>query len=139
MTDVFVKELIAPCGMNCGICVGYFGYTMAGKKRKMTCIGCRERDKSCAFLKKYCEKLTKNEIDFCFECDDFPCEHLEKLDALYRKKYNMSMIENLVFIKEKGINEFLRQQRETYTCPQCGNILCVHTRTCYHCGWKEKK
>ena len=32
-------ELIAPCGMNCSICVAYFGYTMSGKKRKMDCPG----------------------------------------------------------------------------------------------------
>lgn len=28
------KELIAPCGMNCALCVSYFGYTMSGKERK---------------------------------------------------------------------------------------------------------
>jgi hypothetical protein len=28
------EELIAPCGMNCRICLGYFGYTSTGKKRK---------------------------------------------------------------------------------------------------------
>mgnify|MGYP006273378151 FL=1 len=80
------NQLIAPCGMNCEICVGYFGYTMTGKRRKMACIGCRPKDKSCAFLKKYCEKLTQKEVEFCFECDEFPCNHIEKLDATYQKK-----------------------------------------------------
>jgi hypothetical protein len=27
-----VPELIAPCGMNCGICLSYFGYTSKGEK-----------------------------------------------------------------------------------------------------------
>jgi len=35
----FSEELIAPCGMNCKICLDYFGYTTKGKKRKMRCIG----------------------------------------------------------------------------------------------------
>jgi hypothetical protein len=45
-------ELITPCGMNCRICIAFFGYTMNGKKRKMKCIGCKPSDKSCAHLKK---------------------------------------------------------------------------------------
>jgi len=28
------EELVAPCGMNCNVCIGYFGYTMNGNKRK---------------------------------------------------------------------------------------------------------
>ena len=75
--------MIAPCGMNCRICLGYFGYTVTGKKRKMKCVGCKPRDKSCAFLKKYCKKLTKKEIEYCYECSDFPCKHLERIDKGY--------------------------------------------------------
>jgi hypothetical protein len=33
--NAFSEELIAPCGMNCGICVAFFGYTMSGNKRKV--------------------------------------------------------------------------------------------------------
>jgi TP53 regulating kinase-like protein len=33
----FLPELIAPCGMNCGVCVAFFGYTLEGKKRKHVC------------------------------------------------------------------------------------------------------
>ncbi|MFC1995459.1 DUF3795 domain-containing protein [Chloroflexota bacterium] len=49
------EELIAPCGMNCGICSGYLAskYDIKSKGIKMPyCIGCRPRDKKCAFLKK---------------------------------------------------------------------------------------
>jgi len=27
----FSERLIAPCGMNCRICLGFFGYTVSGK------------------------------------------------------------------------------------------------------------
>ena len=50
----YSEKLIAPCGMNCRICLGYFGYMITGNKRKIKCIGCKPRDKSCAFLKKFC-------------------------------------------------------------------------------------
>ena len=77
------SELVAPCGMNCAICVGYFGYSMSGTKRKHTCIGCRSRNveggekflqrKNCAFLKKRCKLLANEKVEFCFECADYPC------------------------------------------------------------------
>ena len=94
-------ELIAPCGMNCGICIAFFGYTMSGKKRKMKCIGCKPSGKSCAHLKKYCKKLTNKEIEYCYQCSDFPCKQLQNLDKRYRERFNMSMIDNLVYIKRK--------------------------------------
>jgi predicted enzyme related to lactoylglutathione lyase len=132
--DRYTEDLIAPCGMNCRICLGYFGYQASGKKRKMKCIGCKPRDKSCAFLKKFCRKLTKKEINYCFECSDFPCVHLKKIDELYRKRYNMSMIENLEHIRDNGIDNFLKQQEKKYKCPECGGVICVHNGKCYSCG-----
>jgi hypothetical protein len=32
VSDKLNEKLIAPCGMNCGICIAFFGYTMSGKK-----------------------------------------------------------------------------------------------------------
>ena len=131
--DKFTEELIAACGMNCRICIGYFGYTMNGTKRKMKCIGCRPRDKSCAFLKKYCKKLTKKEVEYCYECSDFPCSYLEKLDLGYQERYKMSMIENLKYIRDHGIENFLKKQEKKYRCPECGGVICVHNGICYSC------
>ena len=138
--DKFTEDLIAACGMNCRICLGYFGYTVTGKKRKMKCVGCKPRDKSCAFLKKYCKKLSKKEIEYCYECSDFPCKHLEKIDKLYRERYNMSMIENLEYIRDNGLIDFLKQQEKKYKCPECGGVMCVHNGICYSCeNSKENK
>ena len=127
------EELIAPCGMNCAICVSHFGYTMAGKKRKNRCLGCKPRNKGCSFLKKHCDKLASKSIDFCFECDDFPCDHLKKVDKSYREKYDMSMIKNLRSIKKNGMDKFLNEQEEKYRCLECGGSVCVHTDICYKC------
>ncbi len=126
-------KLIAPCGMNCRICVGYFGFTMGGRVRKQRCPGCRPRNKNCSFLKKHCARLRKGEIEFCGDCADFPCQPLENLDKTYRDRYNMSMIENLRNIQEQGMEIFLAQQKERYACPECGQITCVHTKRCYSC------
>ena len=93
----FTPELIAPCGMNCGICISFFGYTLNDRKRKHPCRNCRSRDRKCAFIKKHCDKLATKQIMYCFECTSFPCETLKKLDNYYTEKYEMSMIENLSY------------------------------------------
>ena len=129
----FTPQLIAPCGMNCGICAAFFGYKLNGKKMK-PCEGCRVRDFPCASIKKPCDRVRDRRIDYCFECPTFPCERLEKLDKRYRKKYGMSMIDNLKYIQINGINEFLRSEQERWKCPTCGGIICVHNKTCYACG-----
>jgi len=127
------EELVAPCGMNCGLCVSYFGYTVKGKKSKNPCSGCRSRDKQCAFLKTGCEKLAKKKVEYCFECDNFPCKDLQDIDAKYRKKYEMSIIENLKNIEARGIENFLEMQEKKYKCPECDGTICVHTGKCYNC------
>ena len=128
------SDLIAPCGMNCAVCVAYFGYNMNGSKRKIACPGCRPRNKGCAFLKKHCGLLANNEIDFCYECKAYPCQRLLKLDERYRKRYNMSMVKNLNSIRDHGMKEFLNMQSEKYRCSKCGGTICVHTNRCYSCS-----
>jgi hypothetical protein len=49
------EELVAPCGMNCGVCSGYlaFGHDVKAQGIRMPyCKSCRPRDKKCTFLKK---------------------------------------------------------------------------------------
>ena len=127
-------ELVAPCGNNCATCVAYFGYTMSGAKRKHTCPGCRTKNHRCAFLKQHCELLDKDEVEFCFECPDYPCTHLQKLEDRYTQKYKVSIFENLNFIRENGLKRFLKAQRERYHCTDCGETICVHTKICYSCS-----
>ena len=139
------KELIAPCGMNCGICSSYLAHKNSIPRKVVSnCIGCRARDKQCAFLKKKCRddlKLLKGDIEYCFECNYFPCEYLVKLDKSYRIKFGMSMIDNLNEIKKKGIDIFIEKQENKYKCPKCNNLISVHSKKCFACdkitNWKS--
>jgi hypothetical protein len=138
----FTPDVIAPCGMNCGICKAYLAYSRGVPYKKgeiYHCTGCRVRDKKCAFIKRDCEKLRKKQISFCYECQEMPCERLAKLDQRYISYYGMSMLENQKMIKEKGMTEFLRSQSEKYRCPQCGDIVSVHNGKCYSCGFQAQK
>ena len=137
--DKMSTDLIAPCGMNCRLCYGYI-------RPRNQCLGCRapeeNKPKSCKSCKiVVCEKRRKNGWETCAPCDK-PCQRLKYLDKRYRTKYHMSMMENLAIIREQGVEAFLQQQSETFRCPSCGAILCVHREECPSCkapAWSVKK
>jgi len=130
---------IAPCGMNCGVC-------RAHQREHEPCPGCRIDDvpkpktRAHCYIKT-CDKLAEQEITFCFDCGDFPCARLMKLDERYRANYGMSMIENLLNIKRYGIRHFVRNENRKWKCQQCGETLCVHHAACPSCGtaWRKYK
>ncbi|KYK31565.1 MAG: hypothetical protein AYK22_02415 [Thermoplasmatales archaeon SG8-52-3] len=126
--------LIAPCGMNCAICMAYL-------KEKNKCPGCRDFNKdepiSIARCKiKNCEFLKIKKLKYCFECRDFPCGKIKHMDKRYQTKYHMSIIENLNNIKNSGIRDFIKNEKIRWACPQCGGPICVHRGLCYNCGKK---
>jgi hypothetical protein len=129
-------ELIAPCGMNCGVCMAYL-------REKNHCPGCRGKDSdkpgSCArCIIKNCYELKKNKMKFCSsKCRKFPCDRLKHLDKRYRTKYHMSMIENLDNITRLGIRAFVRNEEKRWTCKKCGGAICVHRYCCSSCGKKK--
>jgi hypothetical protein len=125
---IFDSELIAPCGMNCGICVRHFGYLKNGEKTKK-CPGCIVRGKGCGLFRKYCKRIDKKEVRFCYECNEFPCQVLNKLDKKYRTKYGMSIVDNLKEIKNKGMTNFLKNQEQKFVCKE--GIICVHNQKIY--------
>jgi hypothetical protein len=132
----FTPQLIAPCGMNCGICKAYLAYTrgLPKKKGKVShCAGCLIRGKNC-YIKRGCSKLSKHEFQYCYECDVMPCKNLQHLDKRYRERYGMSMVENLKQLKAEGMEKFLASQREKFRCPSCGGVISVHDGKCYSCG-----
>ena len=128
-------DLIAPCGIYCGLCMKYLERELPpGITKSGPCPGCRVRNKTCAFLKKGCPYLPKRELTFCFDCPEFPCERLTRLDATYRKDYRHGLIENLEFMKEKGVDAFLARVEGEHRCNTCGHLQSIHNGFCYGCG-----
>jgi hypothetical protein len=141
-TDKLTPELIAPCGMNCGICKSYLAFSRGVPKangKVSHCSGCRVRGKNCAFIKRNCPRKAGKNPKSCLECADMPCRGLNHLDQHYRARYDMSMVENLKEIKEKGMTEFLKNQQAKYRCPSCGDVVSVHDGKCYACGYQGEK
>jgi hypothetical protein len=125
------SELIAPCGMNCGVCMAYL-------REKNKCPGCRAPDDGKPVSVTRCKIKTcgRSGLKFCYGCGDFPCERVKHIDKRYRTRYNMSMIENLESIRSLGLRKFLANEKVRWTCSKCGGTVCVHKGYCISC---EKK
>ena len=131
------QSLIAPCGMNCALCLAYqaqlYDLQKEGFHRKY-CPGCIPRGEHCVHMRSACQAIGAGQVRFCFTCDDFPCKRLRALDKRYRTKYHMSMIGNLRFLQSHGMTAFLADQARQWTCPACGeHMLCCHNGLCLHC------
>lgn len=126
--------LIAPCGMNCAICMGHL------LREKNKCPGCQGDNTNkpincvkCVILN--CDSLKRNKLKYCSEkCEKFPCTRLKNLDKRYQTKYSMSMIENLKDIEQLGIRAFIANEKIRWTCSECGGVICVHRGYCSKCG-----
>lgn len=133
------NNLAAPCGIYCGACRQYLlekKDLLEKRGYKQGCKGCRIRNKICAFIRRDCIALRKNKLEFCYECEKFPCQKLQKLDIHYQERYSVNMINNLKRNKEIGVKKWLKEQKKLYTCPKCGGEICVHDAECFDCGNK---
>ena len=100
----------APCGIYCKRCPGVKAYN---------CKGCREQKGQVKdFLTcKTFECITEKGHDFCFECNDFPCEKLQPIVNFEIFMPHNSKIYNLLMIKKLGIekwNEICEEKSDLY-------------------------
>lgn len=133
------KDLIAPCGINCGICEAYL-------REKNPCYGCMsEKNLRTTHYHVNCGKKTctprkhNQDFYFCIECDRYPCQKLTSLRERYVKNYQVDIFENMKMIKEEGMESFLLKEKKKWTCPNCGKMLSVHKPDCLFCGYQYRE
>ena len=135
-------ELLAPCGMYCGLCTSSLSkkYNIPRRRGIISyCEGCRPRDKQCSFVKKKCDLLLNHNIEYCYKCNDFPCKVLEKIEYSYNTKFNYSysFIRAQKEIKEHGPSFVIDRLKKEFGCKKCGEILCIHNGLCYNCDKEQ--
>lgn len=99
---------ISCCGLDCGLCPTF--YTKGSSK----CPGCcgpdfASKHPSCSII-TCCVK--KNKFETCAECAAFPCSKLKNWDKYDSFICHRVSLTNLDFIKEKGLELFLAQQKK---------------------------
>ena len=128
------ENLIAPCGLYCGECLGF---------QDGRCGGCISRKGLCLKYSKICNIyeccVTERKHRFCAECKDFPCE---KIDTFFNTpEWHDEVVHNLEQISEMGIKQFLSKQVRWVVelincakkngikhCSQCKNWPCEKLR-----------
>jgi hypothetical protein len=71
------------------------------------CPGCRQHEESWCDVKT-CIKIKENTVDNCLLCEEFSrCSHTE-----YQRNRYSYLLEHIEFIKEHGIEEYLREQEK---------------------------
>lgn len=121
--------MFAPCGMNCLVCYRHCYH-------KKPCAGCFKGDmgkpehcRRCAI--KSC--LSEKKKTFCFDCAEYPCKQIKRLEKSYQTRYGASLLANSQYVKENGPAAFMEQQKERFTCPVCGGVISIHDAECSEC------
>lgn len=116
---VFGTQLIAPCGMNCGLCKAFL-------REKDPCPGCGMLGQNACKTRTGCKirNCDKRRGERCFDCSEFPCEALMHLDGRYRAKYGMSQVNNLRYIRRYGLEAFLGKEEQKWVSEK--GVMCVH-------------
>ena len=121
-------SLVAPCGMNCGVCRAHL-------RANNRCLGCNVAGQKLPISRERCfmRLCSKRTSRFCCDCKEFPCKKLMHLDKRYRTKYGLSEIENLQCIRAQGIRKFMAQEQRRWVSTE--GILCVHDGNRYFAGF----
>jgi hypothetical protein len=125
MSDQARLNLVAPCGIDCGTCELYICKDDAAlmqiliekgiPKDKIPCPGCRPLQGYCPVKTDECKNyhcVNEHQVNFCYECTDFPCNKLHPCsDRANILPHNLK-IHNLCVIKRDGVEEFCKHSLE---------------------------
>ena len=106
------QKLIAPCGIECFNCRMYkpLSEETIVPADNETCSGCRVKNEKAGTINKedVCEIykcIQKKHLNFCSECNSFPCELLSPSEWNLSENDNKKRLINLCIIREMGIEE----------------------------------
>lgn len=117
-------DLVAPCGIDCVNCEIYFSNITDEVKARIAeglkipenevpCRGCRIEGRCRLHSACLTLECTKNKnVDFCYECNDFPCSFLQPLAEGAQKYPHNLKVFNLCRIKNVGIEKFILEEAQ---------------------------
>lgn len=116
------NQLFSLCGLNCGLCPMFLG---------KHCDGCGNGNQSCKIAK--CS-LEHGKIEYCFACENYPCEKyehideydsfithrrqkadLEKAKCIGIEKYNLEQLEKAEILSHL-LSDYNDGRRKTFFC-----------------------
>lgn len=150
------KNLMAPCGLHCGMCGVYIatrdkndkfraimGKLYGSKPEETECLGCMQPDppEKLYGLCKMCkirDCVRSKEYYSCHQCEEWPCDLIENFTIATGKR----VIKRTIPLwrakvtehgHEAGSVEWTRMECKRYHCPDCGNPLFRGAQRCRNC------
>jgi hypothetical protein len=142
------KDLLAPCGLYCGVCAIHIAHKNDNRKFKeilvnvykpltetvddVHCMGCLSDDKF-----GYCQVCPIRDcnqdkgFEGCYQCDKWPCKMIERFPIPVGKKVILKTIPKW---KELGTTKWVEAVEKQYHCSDCGNPLFRGAKRCNKCG-----
>lgn len=145
MKKVEDLKLIAPCGIYCGVCPYLIAYKTKDERLKeklaknvgirpeqIVCEGCRS-DVPLFFCNvcKIKSCVQEKNIESCAECEDYPCERIEKYPY---KEFITRVKWEVMYRKKYGKKAWIEKVIEMNSCPACNNLNHWRARICKSCG-----
>jgi hypothetical protein len=145
MADRINKDLIAPCGLYCGVCAVYIAHRDNNQKLKegllkvyqgeipgkgslpncktltvenIKCGGCLSDE-----LFMHCRQCEiracaqKKGYAGCHQCGEFPCAHIDNFPMTVGKKV---ILRAVPYWREVGTEKWVKDEEARYVCPECG-------------------
>jgi Protein of unknown function (DUF3795) len=138
------KELLAPCGLYCGVC-GILFATRDGNEKfkeklagvynlppeKITCEGCMS-ERPFEFCHVCSIKACSRDRGYegCHQCADFPCTAIDQFPIPVGKKVILRAIPAW---RELGTEAWVEAEEKRYHCPNCGYALFRGAKRCRQC------
>jgi predicted RNA-binding Zn-ribbon protein involved in translation (DUF1610 family) len=138
------KDLLAPCGLYCGVCGIHIAHRNQSdklkeklaalygmKKEDIQCEGCLFNDRF-----SYCSACairscaTEKNYEGCHQCGDFPCSHISNF--AFEDARNI-MLKEIPRWREMGTAKWVEAQEAKYHCPNCGAPLFRGVTRCREC------
>jgi len=139
------KELLAPCGLYCGVC----GVLIATQDQnpkfrerlstvynvpadEIRCRGCLS-DERFAYCRVCPIRSCTQAKDYegCHQCDEFPCAQIASFPLPVGKKVILRAVPAW---RELGTEAWIEAEEARYRCPSCGRGLFRGTKRCRECG-----
>ena len=149
--DDVKKELLAPCGLYCGVCRIYLAHKNNNLEFKkeilptlnsfgvnsvddIACTGCL----SDGIVFHFCQTCPIKEcikvkgIEGCYQCNEFPCRTITDWPDPSDKKV---MLRAIPAWRNLGTEKWVEEEERRYKCPKCGNQLFHGVKQCNKCEY----
>jgi hypothetical protein len=154
--EILSKELLAPCGLYCGVCGVYIATRDDNKKFKAIlarlygtkpeetrCFGCMQLDQG--KLHSYCKQcqirecVRIKEYYSCHQCREWPCAKVDNFAFATGVRVMKRAIPKwrekvATHGHEEGSIAWARSECERYHCLSCGGVLFRGAQRCRSCG-----